>query len=87
MEHSTENFRALGYRPNVKDSFSRREHLLQANYSFFITPTLQTSIFANTSKVYDQTQFDKSIGVSFSHELANGQFLYGVGGQWDQSRW
>tara|TARA_R110001583_G_scaffold18595_1_gene73801 strand:- start:2124 stop:4493 length:2370 start_codon:yes stop_codon:yes gene_type:complete len=84
-EHSTENFRALGYRPNVKDSFSRREHLLQANYSFFITPTLQTSIFANTSKVYDQTQFDKSIGVSFSHELANGQFLYGVGGQWDQA--
>lgn len=83
-EYATQYFSQLGYRPDSEDNFQASEHILQANYSFFPTPTLQTSLSANISRDYDSDVFDKSLGVSFSKELANNQFRYSVGTQWDQ---
>ncbi len=64
-EYSTENFRAVGYRPDLQGSARLREHFIQANYSFFNSPTLRTSFFANVSRAHDEAQFDKSAGVKF----------------------
>ncbi|MEL0622209.1 fimbria/pilus outer membrane usher protein [Marinomonas arenicola] len=85
-EHATRDFRRLGYRPDSNDSTTNSEHLIQANYSFFNTPTFQTSLSANVSKGYDQEDFNKSLGVTFSQDLAKGQFRYSVGGQWEETQ-
>ena len=83
-EHASQDFLALGYRPSSKNSLPHREHIIQANYSFFNTPNFQTSLFANASRSYGQSLFDKTIGINLSQDLNNGQWRYNVGGQWGQ---
>lgn len=83
-EYSTKDFRALGYRPELQDSARLLEHLIQANYSFFNSPTLRTSFFANVSRAHDQVQFDKSAGVNFTGDVSNGNWRYSLGAQWDE---
>ena len=83
-EYSTENFRAVGYRPDLQGSARLLEHLIQANYSFFNSPTLRTSFFANVSRAHDQVQFDKSAGVNFTGDVSNGNWRYSLGAQWDE---
>ncbi|MGB3599023.1 MAG: fimbria/pilus outer membrane usher protein [Marinomonas sp.] len=85
-EYSTRNFRQLGYRPDTDEDTANTEHQIQANYSFFITPTLQTSLSTNFSKDYNQEDFNKSLGITFSKDLAKGQFRYSVGGQWEETQ-
>ncbi|WP_193038724.1 fimbria/pilus outer membrane usher protein [Pseudoalteromonas nigrifaciens] len=83
-EYSTKDFRALGYRPELQDSARLLEHLIQANYSFFNSPTLRTSFFANVSRAHNQVQFDKSAGVNFTGDVSNGNWRYSLGAQWDE---
>ncbi|SBS27476.1 Fimbrial Usher protein [Marinomonas spartinae] len=84
-EHASKGFQSLGYRPNLSDEYRFKEHTFQVNYSFFNTPTFQTSLFANAFRSYDQNQFDKNFGVNFSQDLLNGQWRYNIGGQWEQT--
>ncbi|MGO3407789.1 fimbria/pilus outer membrane usher protein [Marinomonas sp.] len=85
-EHATRYFRRLGYRPDTDDTTVNSEHQILANYSFFVTPTFQTSLSANLSRNYDQEELNKSFAVLFSQDLAKGQFRYSVGGQWEENQ-
>lgn len=88
-EHSSQYYSFLGYRPNQGNNFQRREHIFQANYSYFNNPNFQTSLFTNASTSYGREGVDKAIGFSFTHD--NGQWRYNFGGQWeddnDQEGW
>jgi len=90
-EYSSEHFTGVGYRPNTLSSSRSREHYIQANYSFSSNSNIQTSFFANLSRSYEQTKFDKAIGASLSGEIENSQWRYSLGGQWEaleaQNQW
>lgn len=83
-EYSTQDFRAVGYRPNLQSRARLREHFVQANYSFFYNSASQVSVFANLSRAHQQTQFDKSLGVNFSGDIIDSNWRYSLAGQWDE---
>ncbi|MGO2513813.1 fimbria/pilus outer membrane usher protein [Marinomonas polaris] len=84
-EHASQNYLSLGYRPDQNNDFHRREHIFQANYSYFNTPNFQTYLFVNASTTYGEEGVDKTIGASFSHDFYNGQWRYNFGGQWEEN--
>lgn len=84
-EHASQDYLSLGYRPEKNNAFQRREHIFQANYSYFNSPNFQTYLFFNAATTYGEEGVDKTIGASFSHDLYNSQWRYSLGGQWEEN--
>ncbi|KPZ57809.1 fimbria/pilus outer membrane usher protein [Pseudoalteromonas sp. P1-25] len=85
-EYTSRYFTALGFR--TQEAFNNRytEHYAQASYSYYVNSRTLASFFANISRDHEGEQFDQSMGLNISGDLANSQWRYTAGAQWDDLR-
>ena len=84
-EYSNPEFYQIAFNNELSSLASSRQHFIQANINFMSETSIQTSIFANVSRRHEQTQFEKSTGVTVSGKINTNQWYFSLGGQWQET--